>query len=531
MGSRRNGYTGLGKVLIVVLLPCSLASCDWPWPLDRVDDPVHCVPACSGGRVCRGGRCVSWDSGPVSDGHLDAPAGDKGNRDGPAKDRGSSSPDKGPYDMPPPPPKDKTSPPADKGGPPADVTNPCGNGKVDPGEQCDKTDLGGKTCKGLGHAGGSLTCTPLCQLSLAGCYTVGSATGTALEKGTGEQNFPAVAWNSVGYLVVWMDKAGSANRIRAARVSATGALVGLPFTVEESTILQPAYPAVACLGGTCLVVWHDAINALAKRVNAAGVVLDKVALSIATSGRYPVVAAGGSGFLVAYQVTGASFDVHAARITTGLGLLDPGGIPVSVAVGAAEKSPAVAFTGQDYLVVWEDSRIPANGWDIYSARVDVKGAVLDKAGVPLSTVSNTQYKPRVSHDSGETLVVWLDARGGGSSLAIYGTRVSAAGAALDPGGLQLVAPGISHAVLALSSGGGGHQLVWAETSLYGGTIDLFGTRLGPGAQVLTAGGFTISSQKGTQSFPAVARGTGGYLAAWNDDRDGTYNIYAVAIIP
>lgn len=52
------------------------------------------------------------------------------------------------------------------GGPPI-----CGNGVIDPGEDCDKTAFGA-TCKGLGYSGGSLKCDSSCK------YVTSSCTGT-----------------------------------------------------------------------------------------------------------------------------------------------------------------------------------------------------------------------------------------------------------------------------------------------------------------------------------------------------------------
>ena len=48
----------------------------------------------------------------------------------------------------------------------------CGNGNIDPGEQCDGTNFGGQTCGSFGYSrsGGSLSCTNDCQtIDTSGC--------------------------------------------------------------------------------------------------------------------------------------------------------------------------------------------------------------------------------------------------------------------------------------------------------------------------------------------------------------------------
>jgi hypothetical protein len=50
----------------------------------------------------------------------------------------------------------------------------CGNGALDPGEQCDGTNLGGQTCLSLGYTGGTLTCQSDCTLDASGCAVCGN---------------------------------------------------------------------------------------------------------------------------------------------------------------------------------------------------------------------------------------------------------------------------------------------------------------------------------------------------------------------
>ena len=50
-----------------------------------------------------------------------------------------------------------------------DNTTLCGNGTLDPNEECDGDLFGGETCEGLGYHGGPLRCTESCTLELSYC--------------------------------------------------------------------------------------------------------------------------------------------------------------------------------------------------------------------------------------------------------------------------------------------------------------------------------------------------------------------------
>ena len=45
----------------------------------------------------------------------------------------------------------------------------CGDGVAGDGEQCDGTDLGGRSCVAVGYTGGTLACTKGCELDVRGC--------------------------------------------------------------------------------------------------------------------------------------------------------------------------------------------------------------------------------------------------------------------------------------------------------------------------------------------------------------------------
>ena len=77
--------------------------------------------------------------------------------------------------------------------------------------------------------------------------------------------------------------------------------------------------------------------------------------------------------------------------------LDQWGIAISTA-SDDQISPALAFDGTNYLVVWEDHRNYAIDRypDIYGARVSPNGVVLDSEGIRISTASSFQKSPAVA---------------------------------------------------------------------------------------------------------------------------------------
>src|SRR6476646_4902196 len=129
---------------------------------------------------------------------------------------------------------------------------------------------------------------------------------------------------------------------------------------------------------------------------------------------------------------------------TTLAVSDPGLTPPQND-GAGAKSPdypafgdqvlpSVAFDGTNYLVVWQDHRSGTS--DIYAARMSPTGTLLDEGGFPISIAPDDQSAPRVAFGGTEYLVGWTDYRSG-SSPDIYGARVNTAGGVLDPSGFGI----------------------------------------------------------------------------------------------
>lgn len=327
---------------------------------------------------------------------------------------------------------------------------------------------------------------------------------------------PDVASNGTDFLVVWQSQS-SRSDILASRMTADGVILD-PFSSRDHITISASAssydPVVTCIGLSWLVAWeqHQTIetahNIHGARVDSFGNLVDTDSLKISVAANdqlRPAVAFDGTNFLVVWdeESTIPNTDViYAARVAQNGNLLDGQGI--EIATGSDLRNPAVAWGGTNYLIAWE---VGSPDYDIYGARLSPTGAVLDPAGIGISTEG--QY-PKIAWNSSNYLVIWEH------SFNIYGARISAAGNLLDgnalsigSGGYPALAPDGVNSLVAYVSGG-----------------DIRGTRVTPTGTVLDIGGFPISTATGEQGAPAVAWNGENYLVVWPDGRNGGSDIYA-----
>ena len=225
-------------------------------------------------------------------------------------------------------------------------------------------------------------------------------------------------------------------------------------------------------------------------------------------------------------------DIYGTRVTAAGAVTDGASTGLALCTEASnQQTPAVASNGTDYLVVWDDGR---NGSDIYGTRVTAAGAVTDGAatGLALSTAAGGQGVPAVASNGTDYLVVWQDTRGGGASSDIYGTRVTAADGGVTDGvatGLALSTATDRQQYPAVASNGTDYLVAWFDRR--SGSYDIYGTRVTAAGAVTdgAATGLALSTATNSQYFPAVASNGPDYLVAWQDYRNGPYDIYGTRV--
>lgn len=445
------------------------------------------------------------------------------------------------------------------------------------------------------------------------------------ENASSVESTPVVAWVGNGWVVAW----ASGNDLAAAFVSSAGMVTQLGAVTATANI--ESTPAIAARGTEALLTWTvDGVEVFGARYSGGAFGASFAIANTAAAEKNPAVAANPAGdYLVAFQegasgdnirgqlvaadgtVTGAAFDVstesavqslpslgwngtdfvaawttssnagdiRAARIATTGTLVDAS--PGVLVTGAAEQQTFanVSCGAGSCWLTWQDRRnLATTNIDIYGATFSAAGEV--GAETLVTSASRTQSGVRSALSGTQWLSVWTDLRDG-EVLSMVGSRVSAAGATMDPAGIVLglgydrhtgpvlavtpavwsVAWGASRATdydavhvrynangsqldssprtisaaaaSQLPTGstyvGSNFLMVWTDNRS-GSSRDVYGGLVNPSTGLpLSAQGFVVSDAAGDQSAAKIATNGTTSLVVWQDRRGGNFDIYAALL--
>ncbi len=321
--------------------------------------------------------------------------------------------------------------------------------------------------------------------------------------------------------------------------SSKARLASTPVVSSELPVLttpfQQTYPVIAVGHGVSLVVWVELINGShpdvwGVRVRASdGAVLDAEPLRIGEGPGIqfsPAVAFGGDHFLVVWSHgENRSPIVYGRRVRASDGALmdEPtliSRIDSPLASQFPETYPSVAFDGTNYLVAWQ-GWYTQNGQDhngIQAIRVSAAtGQPIESFSIPLSTGGSESA--RVAYAQGRFLVAWHNGPN------IYGARIDAAtGARIDATPLPLATTPAEERFPSLASDGSLFLLAWKE----GGSVKA--SRVSPvTGERLDGTGFTVGTA--VASPPAAMFDGRSYWVGWQGTRDGERKLFGTRVSP
>jgi hypothetical protein len=321
---------------------------------------------------------------------------------------------------------------------------------------------------------------------------------------------PAISYDGTNYLVV------SRRVVDGSNSTTTGALVTENGALLKSFDIAPqgSYIQTVAFDGTNYLVVVDQNGLLVgRRISPSGTVLDAPnGFNISSDpslgfNMQPAVAFDGANYMVVwmkYNNVRSNYDIYGAVVAPSG--TTSGEFPISAAPQGRD-GPRIAFDGNNYLVVWNDSR-NATGplWDeldIYGARVTKQGVVLDLMGIPISTAPHIQGDVDITFDGVNYFAVWLDERLSGSYMNndIYGTRIQPDGSLLDgppdTGGIAINTATYNNTRVSVTFDGINYSVVW-DSAQYATNppSGVFAARVSPGGvlvdQPSSGNGISIS---------------------------------------
>ncbi|MEJ2555363.1 MAG: Ig-like domain-containing protein [Anaerolineae bacterium] len=244
----------------------------------------------------------------------------------------------------------------------------------------------------------------------------------------------------------------------------------------------------------------------------------------------PFITRGGDMFLAVWTETrtdagrkigsyydGSGSDIYAARLDANGNVIDS--TPLIITQSAAEQNaPQVAWNGQNWLVVWL-SQEPTQfywAWQVMAARVSPQGVVLDSQPIPISNLSGSSSTVfTVDSDGSNWTVIWEGSSSGETD--VMGTRISPDGVPLDPGGVVIL-PGTYYirSNLDVAFAQDEYLLTWQAINI------VQGIRLGVDLQPMDAAPFDISPSGFSLADSRLASNGTDFFVIWEAWRSSTY---------
>jgi hypothetical protein len=246
--------------------------------------------------------------------------------------------------------------------------------------------------------------------------------------------------------------------------------------------------------------------------------------------------------LVALAVAGLVAGAAVSTSAQPASLSDPIQLPGDAAMGPAagrQQQPEIARGGDQHLAVWVDGRSDLAGvfnfgsgpyrgldlgtmWDIYAARLDAAGNVVDTTPIVVNQDPFNQTFPSVAWNGSHWLVVWSGQAVGDAFgnlvVNVYGARVAPDGSVLDPDPIVIdtTTPMDDLYWPAVASDGQNWLVVWRDLDEQAGIWVLDGARIAADGSVLDPGGVPIRhpSSNAYPTDPDVVYLDDRYFVVW-----------------
>jgi len=204
----------------------------------------------------------------------------------------------------------------------------------------------------------------------------------------------------------------------------------------------------------------------------------------------------------------------------------PGDAAIGPAIGI-QSEPSIALGGNQYLAVWTDHRTDLNSVtvypdesaaDIYAARLDASGQLIDTIPIAISREVADQGMPRVAWNGTNWLVAWTTEVETTSYfiIGVRAVRVAPDGSVLDPTPISALTTQNSTSVNGLALASDGQNWVVVTQGTQGGDSNAVAARISPQGTVLDPTPVTLLTATSLLDTLDIAYAGGVYMLQWGD---------------
>ncbi len=238
------------------------------------------------------------------------------------------------------------------------------------------------------------------------------------------------------------------------------------------------------------------------------------------------VVSDGTNYMVTWESSdqdGSSYGVY-GQIVNSSGNLVGSEFKINTYTMYNQEKPAIASTGNNYLVTWQSYGQDGNEWGLYGQVVNSSGQLVNSEFQINTCTTQSQWAPAVASDGTNYMVTWTSIYQDGSEYGVYGQFIDQSGVLIGDE-FQINTYTIDKQnSSAIAFDGINYLVIWesflqdsSEYGVYGQLIDQSG--------VLIGDEFLINSYLvGNQYLSSIASDGTDYLATWtSESQDGTYS--------
>ncbi len=359
----------------------------------------------------------------------------------------------------------------------------------------------------------------------------------------------AVSDGALGAIITWYDFRNGNYDVYAQRVN----LAGTPQWTNDGVVVSAesnhqSGPMVATDGaGGAIIVWEDYRSGsnwdiYAQRLTSAGTASwtaggVQVCSAAGNQNESQILSdASGSAIIAWTDYRGANSDIYSQRVNSaGTVQWTANGVVVCGAIDSQARPELASDGSGGAIITWDDSR-PGDNSDIYAQKVISNGAMSwVQNGIAICSARDYQWYPAIVFDGfGGAIIAWEDYRSGTSTDVFAGHVDGDGNAGWTSCGVPIaVAQNNQGTIAAISDAGQGAIIVWEDYRAGNTNPGIYAQRVfSDGYRLWSKNGVAVSTAASYQTYPSAAPdGSGGLLAAWQDLRNGNYDVYAQRVSP